>query len=263
MTQSSSTLLSIDNAVARVTLNRPEVHNAFDDALIAELTDVFARVGQDVGARAVVLAATGKSFSAGADLNWMRRTAEYDFDRNVEDARNMALMLSALNTLPKPTLALVQGAAFGGGVGLVVAVDIAIASEKASFRLSEVALGLVPATISPYVMAAIGTRAARRYFLTAERFGAAEALRLGMVHAVVAPDELDAEGGRVIEALKGNGPEAVADAKRLIADVAGRPVDEVVIDETARRIAAVRAGEEGKEGVRAFLEKRTPAWREG
>ncbi len=254
-------LEAIDEAgVARVTLNRPEVHNAFNDDLIAELTAALVRLEQDPAVRAVVLAAAGKSFSAGADLNWMKRMAGYSEEENRADARGLAGLMRSLNELAKPTVALVQGAAYGGGVGLVACCDIAIAATRASFCLSEVKLGLIPAVISPYVIAAIGERAARRYFVTAERFDAETALRLGLVQEVVAPEELEAAGRRVLEALLAGGPEAQAAAKRLVRDMAGRPIDDALVEETAKRIAEVRAGDEAREGISAFLEKRRPSF---
>ena len=259
----SSVLVSEKADVARVTLNRPERHNAFDDALIAELTATFERLSRASDVRAVVLAARGKSFSAGGDLRWMQRTAGYSLKQNHADARRLATLMHVLDTLPKPTVALVQGAAYGGGVGLVAACDIAIACQEASFCISEVKLGLIPAVISPYVLRAIGPRAARRYFLTAELFDAAEAHRLGLVHAVVPASELEAAGGKVTDSLLANGPRAVAAAKALIAEVAGRPVDAAMMDETARLIAEARSGEEGREGIAAFLEKRKPKWTKG
>ena len=251
-----------DGALATVTLNRPKVHNAFNDAVIAELTRHLDDLAGDGNVRAVVLRANGGSFSAGADLEWMRRMADYDEAANVADARALAALMHALDRLPQPTLAVVQGPAFGGGVGLVACCDIAVAAETATFSLSEVKLGLIPAVISPYVVAAIGARAARRYFLTGERFSALEAQRLGLVHEVVPGHMLDAAATTVLDRLAEGGPQAQAAAKALIADVAGRTPDSVR-DETARRIAAIRAGAEGKEGVAAFLEKRKPAWRQG
>jgi len=254
-------LTSIDaRGCATVTLNRPELHNAFDDALIANLTAELARLAADEKVRVVVLAAAGKSFSAGADLNWMRRMADYTRQENVADAMALAELLRTLAELPKPTIARVQGAAFGGGVGLVAACDIVLASTRASFCLSEVKLGLIPATISPYVIAAIGPRAARRYFISAERFDAGRALQLGLAHEVVPEEELDAALESLVERLLANGPEAMAAAKRLVADVAWRPVDETLLRETAERIADARASAEGKEGLAAFLEKRAPGW---
>ena len=254
-------LEAIDEAgVARVTLNRPEVHNAFNDDFIAELTAALTRLEQDSEVRAVVLAAAGKSFSAGADLNWMKRMAGYSEEENRADARGLAGLMRTLNELAKPSIALVQGAAYGGGVGLAACCDIAIAATRASFCLSEVKLGLIPAVISPYVIAAIGERASRRYFVTAERFDAETALRLGLVQEVVASEELEAAGRRVLDALLTGGPEAQAAAKRLVRDIAGRPIDDALVEDTARRIAEVRAGGEAREGVSAFLEKRRPSF---
>ncbi len=252
--------LATEAGVARITLNRAERHNAFDDALIARLTEVLERLGAAPELRVVVLAAAGESFSAGADLDWMRRAADATAERNTEDAHRLARLMACLDRLPKPTIALVHGAAYGGGVGLVAACDIAVASEGARFRLSEVRLGLSPAVISPYVLAAIGARAARRYFLTAEPFDAAEALRLGLVHQVVPAADLEAAGTRIADHLRANGPRAVAAAKRLIADVAGREPDDALVEETARRIAEVRVTDEAREGMAAFLARRPPRW---
>lgn len=252
--------LVVSEAVATLTLTRPEVHNAFDETLIARLTAHLMALDADPAVRAVVLAGAGKSFCAGADLDWMRRMAAFDHAANLADASGLAAMLHALDALSKPTIARVHGAAFGGGVGLVAACDIAIAAETATFALSEARLGLIPATISPYVIEAIGARRARRYFLTAERFGAAEAQRIGLLHEVVAADALDARIAAVIALLREAGPAAQRESKRLIRDVAGRPVDAAVIDATAGRIADVRASAEGREGVAAFLARRRPAW---
>lgn len=249
-----------DRGVARLTLNRPAVHNAFNDALIGDLTETLARLGGDPSVRVVILAARGKSFSAGADLNWMQRMAGYSQAENLADARALALLMATLNDLPKPTLALVQGPAFGGGVGLVACCDIAVATERASFSLSEVKLGLIPAVISPYVLAAIGEAAARRYFLTAERFDAAEARRLGLVHEVVEAEALESTAEALVGALLQAGPEALSAAKALIFAMTGRPIDEALRDETAQRIAELRVGPEAREGIGAFLEKRRPNW---
>ena len=249
--------------VGRITLNRPEVHNAFDDALIAELDDALRALGEDEAVRVVVLAGNGKSFSAGADLTWMRRMAGSDFADNMADALKLGELLARLACLPKPVVAVVQGPAYGGGVGLVAACDIAIAGEAASFMLSEVKLGLIPAVISPHVVRAIGARQARRYFLTAERIDAAGALALGLVHQVVADEALEAVAQALIERLLANGPAAMAAAKSLIDAVADRPLDSGMIEDTARRIAEARAGAEGREGVAAFLEKRKPRWPAG
>ena len=230
-----------EDGVATVTLNRAEVHNAFNDTVIADLTGVLRRLGDDDKVRAVVLRAEGKSFSAGADLGWMQRMAGYGHAENLADAGALAELMRVLNFLPKPTVARVQGAAFGGGVGLVACCDIAIASDAASFSLSEVRLGLIPAVISPYVVAAIGERAARRYFLTAERFGADEALRIGLVHQVVPADQLDSAVDTILTRLSEGGPAAQRAAKDLIFAVAHRPVDAGLIHDTAERIATIRA----------------------
>ncbi len=252
--------VSVQGAVATVLMDRPDVHNAFDDRLISELTAVFHRLGADASARVIVLAASGRSFSAGADLNWMKRMAAYSGDENVSDARGLAGLMRTIERLPKPVIARVQGAAFGGGVGLVACCDIAVAAREAVFCLSEVRLGLIPAVISPYVVRAIGARAARRYFLTAERFGADEAHRLGLVHQVTDADGLDAAVSALCGHLLKGGPVALGSAKDLIFAVSDRPVDDAVVEDTARRIAAQRAGAEGREGVAAFLEKRPPSW---
>ncbi|NNC98655.1 MAG: enoyl-CoA hydratase/isomerase family protein [Gammaproteobacteria bacterium] len=249
-----------DNGVATISLNVPDKHNAFDDRIIAELTDAFQAVGGDRAIRIVVLAASGKSFSAGGDLQWMKRMANYSLQDNLADARALASMLKTLNDLPKPTIARVQGAAFGGAVGLVSCCDFVVASSNASFCLSEVKVGLVPATIAPYVIAAIGQRASRRYFLSAERFSALNAERLGLVSEVVDPEQLDQAVNRFINNLLGNGPAAMAAAKSLIANVADRAVTTELIEHTCALIAEIRVSEEGQEGLSAFLEKRPAAW---
>ncbi|MBX6322151.1 MAG: enoyl-CoA hydratase/isomerase family protein [Rhodospirillaceae bacterium] len=241
-------------------LNRPAKHNAFDEAMIVALADALDGTAQDAAVRAVVLAAAGRSFSAGADLGWMRRTAAASREENLADARRFAAMLAAFDRLPKPTVALVQGAAYGGALGLIAACDVAFAADTASFALSEVKLGLVPAVISPYVLRAIGPRAARRYFLTGERFDAATALRLGLVHAVVPAAELEARGRALIEAIAANAPQAMARAKALVRQVAGRAIDDALVEETARLIAEVRGGAEACEGIAAFLDRRAPRW---
>ena len=246
--------------LARITMDRPEVHNAFNEVFIAELTALLERVGADPAVRVVVLAASGKSFSAGADLTWMQAMAGYDEAQNLADAEGLARLMRTLDRLPKPVIGRVQGPAFGGGVGLVACCDIAVGAASASFALSEVKLGLIPAVISPYVVAAIGERQARRYFLTAERFDAAEAQRIGLLHLVVPDQELDAAVERLVAALAGNGPAAVAAAKDLIFAVGRRPTDATVVAETARRIARIRASAEGKEGIGAFLERRKARW---
>lgn len=245
---------------ATVTLNRPDVHNAFDEALIAALQETFTGFSENPDVRVVVLAAEGKSFCAGADLNWMKRMSTYSHDENMADGRALARMLHTIATCPKPVIGRVQGPAYGGGVGMVAVCDIAIASEKAVFCLSEVKLGLTPATISPYVVAAMGERRAHRYFLTAERFDAAAARDMGFVHQVVAPDDLAGVIDGFVDLLLKNGPKAMTACKELIAAVANKPIDDAVLDDTARRIADIRATPEGKEGIAAFLEKRKPAW---
>lgn len=256
-----SILLEVDGPVGILTLNRGDRHNAFDETLIAEITAGLKELDADPAVRVVVLSSTGKSFCAGADLNWMQRAAGYSPEENLRDARNLAELLRTLNELAKPTVARVQGPAYGGGVGLVSACDVAIATFDAQFALTEVKLGLIPAVISPYVIQALGTRAARRYMLSAERFSATEAYRLGLVHEIV-PDEaaLDDAVGEVVEALLNNGPNAQSECKALIAAVADRAIDATVIEDTAQRITRVRASAEGREGIGAFLEKRKPAW---
>lgn len=252
--------IAIRNAVAVITLARPDVHNAFDERLIAGLTAAFVALDDDRDVRAVVLTGAGKSFCAGADLNWMKRMAAFGAKENFADASALATMLRTLYALSKPTVARVHGAAFGGGVGLVAACDIAVGAQDATFALSEARLGLIPATIAPYVIEAIGARQARRYFLTAERFTAAEAFRIGLLHDIVPLAELDARVNELLGALMAAGPAAQLECKALIRGVAHRPIDANVIAGTARHIAAVRASAEGKEGVAAFLHKRKPAW---
>jgi methylglutaconyl-CoA hydratase len=252
--------VEINCGVARLILVRPEIHNAFDDAVIAAFTEALERVGSDDAVRVVVVAGEGKSFSAGADLGWMRRMVDYGEAENLADARALAVMLRTLDELPKPTIARVQGATFGGGVGLVACCDIAVASEAAIFCLSEARLGLTPSTISPYVVAAMGSHNARRYFLTAERFNSAAAERAGLVHIVTAPNQLDNVVDGLVTTLLQNGPVAMAECKGLIRNVASGPVDDAMIEKTAQHIAWVRASAEGKEGIRAFLEKTAPAW---
>lgn len=253
-------LVTRDGPVARVTLNRPQLHNAFDEALIDGLTAAFLGFYDD-DSRVVVLAGAGKSFSAGADLNWMQRAAGYDEERNRADARALELMLRTIDDCPKPVLALVQGAAIGGGVGLVAACDIAVAGEAAQFATSEVRLGIVPAVIAPFVVRAIGPREARRWFLTAERFGAAEARRIGLVHEVVPTGELEARVAAMVGELLKGGPEALASAKQLVRLVEMMPQGgSIRAEATVGIIAERRASAEGREGIGAFLEKRKPAW---
>ena len=254
------TLQTDARGVATLTLNRPEKHNAFDDRMITDLLQALDNIDQDKSVRVLVLRAAGKSFCAGADLDWMRRMADYDFAQNLADARRLAQLMYRLNRLHKPVIARVQGASYGGGVGLIACCDIAIASDNAIFSLSEVRLGLIPSVISPYLIAAIGARAARRYFLSGDRFDAARALQLGLVHEVVEPESLDASLEQCIDALLNSGPSAQAAAKELIEQVQGRAIDESLIEETARRIAEVRASDEAREGLSAFLEKRKPDW---
>lgn len=256
-----SLLTEIDDGVGIITLNRPERHNAFDETMIAELDEAARSFGEDTRVRVVVISAVGKSFCAGADLAWMQRAAAYGAAENRQDAERLARMLASVADCPKPVIARVQGPAYGGGVGLIAACDIALATFEAKFALSEVKLGLIPAVISPYVIAAIGARAARRYMLTAEAFSAAEAYRLGLLHEMVADEEaLDGAIAELIAAIKKNGPQAMAEAKALIRNVAGRPLAEEVIADTVERIARVRASAEGREGVAAFLAKRKPNW---
>jgi len=247
--------------VGLVTLNRPERHNAFDDVLIAELTEAFRSMEAEDSVRLVVLSGAGKSFSAGADLNWMKRMAGFSLDENRRDAMGLAALMRTIAHFRKPTVARVHGAAYGGGVGLVACCDIAIATQAATFSLSEAKLGLIPAVVSPYVVAAIGERHSRRYFLTSERFDAAEAYRIGLVHDLAASEaDLDEKIGEVVDALLLCGPVAQMEAKALIRAVAGRPVTSELIQDTAERIAKVRASPEGREGVTAFLDKRKPSW---
>jgi methylglutaconyl-CoA hydratase len=247
--------------VATVTLNRPEVHNAFDDNVIASLTNHLETAAADSEVRIVVLRSNGKNFSAGGDLNWMRRMAANSHAENIEDARGLGRLMQCLNDLPKPTIALVQGAAYGGAVGLTACCDIAVATEASKFCLSEVKIGLMPAVISPYVVRAIGERQSRRFFLTAEVFDAVQAHEFGLVHQLVnSVDGLDDAKDALVKQLLGNSPQAVGEAKSLIFAVSNKPIDEAVIEETVTRIADIRASEEGQEGLNAFLEKRKPSW---
>ncbi|MDR0479710.1 MAG: enoyl-CoA hydratase/isomerase family protein [Burkholderiaceae bacterium] len=258
MTDYTALMVQTDGPVARITLNRPDTRNAFDEVVIAELTRAFVAAGTAPAVRAVVLAANGPAFCAGANLNWMRRAADFTCEQNVQDASGLAAMLRAIHDCPKPVIARVQGDAYAGGMGLVAACDMAVAAESAGFCLSEVKIGLIPATISPYVIRAMGERAAQRYFLTGERFSAAEALRIGFVHEVAAPEALDAHIDVICKPLLAAGPAAVCACKRLIADVAGREIDDALIAQTVQAIADIRVSPEGREGVRAFLEKRKP-----
>jgi methylglutaconyl-CoA hydratase len=248
------------DGVARVTLNRPELRNAFDDELIKRLTAAFNDVAADQSVRVVILAGNGPAFCAGADLNWMKRMAGYGYDENLADAKALAHMLATLDRLPKPTIARVHGPVFAGGTGLVAACDIAVGTPEAKFCLSEAKLGLSPATISPYVLRAMGEREARRYFLTAEVFEAAEAFRIGMLSALVPAADLDASIQELIKHLLAGGPEAHAKIKALIRAVAGRRPDDALVAETAKHIAEIRGSPEGKEGIASFLEKRKATW---
>lgn len=252
-----------EGLVAHVWLNRPTLRNAFDAATIAELTHTFTQLAQQADLRAVVLGAHGKAFCAGADLNWMREMAGYTWGENHADATRLADMLWAIASCPVPVIARVQGDCYGGGVGLVAACDIAIGTPSVGFSLSEVKLGLTPATISPYVLRAIGERAARRYIVTAERFDAAQAHQLGLLHDVVEPEALDQHVNTLVSAIVANGPQAVRAGKRLIAEVAGQALSDSLRDHTARHIADIRASDEGRAGVNAFLNKTAPAWQQG
>ena len=253
-------LVEKKEGVARVTLNRPEVRNAFDDALIKVLHEAFVSLGKDPSVRAVILAGNGPAFCAGADLNWMKRMAGYSYEQNLADARALADMLATLDRMPIPTIARVHGPAFAGGTGLVAACDIAVGTPQATFCFSEAKLGLSPATISPHVMRAIGERAARRYFLTAEVFDAAEAERIGLLTLVVEKELLDKSIEDLLGHLLAGGPEAHKNIKALVREVSGRPVDDALVALTAKRIAEIRVSPEGREGIASFLEKRKAAW---
>lgn len=246
--------------VATVTLNIPERHNAFDDAVIDQLTAAFEGVANNKDARLMILAARGKSFCAGGDLGWMKRMKSYTREENIKDARALAAMLQTLNVLPVPTIARVQGMTVGGGVGLISCCDMAVATPDAGFCFSEVKVGLIPATISPYVIAAIGQRAARRYFITAERFSSETAAQLGLVSEIVGEDQLDDRINQLVETTLANSPAAVVAAKRLVCHAAGRLIDEQLISSTSEMIADIRVSAEGQEGLAAFIEKRKPTW---
>ena len=252
--------IAITDKVATVTLNRPELRNAFNEGAIAELALAFDELGRNELVRAIVLAANGPAFCAGADLNWMKKMAGYSHDENHADALRLADMLRTIYLCPKPTVAKVQGDCYAGGMGLVAACDVVVAAEGVNFCLSEVKLGLIPATISPYVIKAMGEQAARRYFITAERFDAAAAQRLGFAHEVVPMEALDTTVAGIVKALVSNSPHAVAQAKTLVREIVGQPVTDALLDDTARRIAEIRASSEGREGVSSFLEKRKPSW---
>lgn len=252
--------INIEAQRATLTLTRPELRNAFNDAVIAELTQAFTELGARDDVRAIVLAAEGPAFCAGADLNWMRRMADYDREQNLADAARLAEMLRVIHHCPKPVVARVQGDVYAGGMGLVACCDIALSADSAHYCLSETRLGLVPATISPYVLRAMGPRAAQRYCLSAERFDAAEALRIGFVHEVVPAEQLDSRVDAVVKALLTASPAAVRACKRLLQDVAQREIDAALIAQTVEAIADIRASTEGREGVQSFLQKRQPAW---
>lgn len=256
-----SIITEVDDSVGILTLNKAERHNAFDELLIDEVISGLLELEADPRARVVVVSSTGKNFCAGADLNWVRRAATCGAPENLRDARELARLLSTLNEFSKPTIARVQGPAYGAGIGLIAACDIAVATYDTLFALTDVKLGLIPAVVCPYVVAAIGERYARRYLLSAERFSAAEAYRIGLVHEIVpGDDELDEAIGEIIDNLLKNGPQAQAECKALIRLVAGQPIDEAVGEETAQCITRVRASAEGREGLAAFLEKRKPNW---
>jgi len=249
------------NGVATITMLREDVHNAFDDVMIAQLISAFTQAQHNITTKVIVLRSNGKSFSAGADLNWMRSMANKNYQENIDDAGVLASLMKRIATCPKPTIALVQGAAFGGAVGLVACCDVAIATPRASFCLSEVKIGLIPAVISPYVVNAIGQRQAQRYFLTAERFKADKALALGLIHEI--SEQLDDAATPIIDALLQNSPAAMTQAKALIAFVANESLSDQLIDGTSERIAAIRVSSEGQEGLSSFLEKRQPNWLKG
>ena len=252
--------ITMHERVATVTLDRPDVRNAFNDATIAELALAFDELGRDEDVRAIILAANGPAFCAGGDLNWMKAMAGYSDAENYDDALKLADMLRTIYMCPKPVVARIQGDCYAGGMGLVAACDIAVAVDGANFCLSEVKLGLIPATISPYVIKAMGENAARRYFLTAERFTAQEAHRIGFIHELTSAADLDAKVAAIIKSLVTNSPNAVMEAKVLVRDMVNLPVSRELMADSARRIAAIRASAEGKEGVASFLEKRKPSW---
>ena len=252
-----------EGGVARVWLNRPDVRNAFNETVIGEIASTFTGFANDDGLRAVVLGGRGKSFCAGADLAWMRAMADYTWEQNRADAQALADMLWALYSCPVPVVGRIQGDCYAGGVGLAAVCDVLVAADVAAFCLSEAKLGLLPGTISPYVIRALGEQASRRYFSTAERFTAAQAHRLGFVHELCSVDELDAKVDEIVAALLANGPMAARACKRLVQDVAGAPLTPALREDTARRIADIRASDEGREGVQSFLQKRKPSWLAG
>jgi methylglutaconyl-CoA hydratase len=254
--------VTITDRIGQVTLNRPDVRNAFNEQSIAELALAFDELGRNELVRAIVLAANGPAFCAGADLNWMKKMAGYSDSENRADAMRLADMLRTIYVCPKPVVAKVQGDCYAGGMGLVAACDVVVAVDTANFCLSEVKLGLIPATISPYVIKAMGEQAARRYFITAERFDANEARRIGFVHETVPAEELDTQVAAIVQALANNSPNAVREAKQLVREIVGQSVTEALLEDTANRIAGIRASLEGREGVASFLEKRRPSWLE-
>ena len=256
----SALRIATQNRVATIVLSRPDVRNAFNDEVIAELSQAFIQLGDDPQVRAIVLMAEGPAFCAGADLNWMRRMADYSREENEQDAEKLAFMLRTIYECPKPTIARVQGDVYAGGMGLVACCDMAVSVDTANYCLSEVKLGLIPATIGPYVIRAMGPRASHRYFLTAERFSAAEARRIGFVHEVVPADQLDATVSTWVQALLAASPNAIKECKKLVQYVADRDITRLLIDHTVKAIADIRASDEGKEGVQSFLNKRKPAW---
>lgn len=252
--------LQREGFLATVTLNRPDVRNAFNETTIAELTQVFQSLDSDPSVRVVVLAANGPAFCAGADLNWMKKMADYTYEENLADAGQLAAMLSAIYHCSKPVIARVQGDCYAGGMGLLAACDIAVSVDTANFCLSEVKLGLIPATISPYVIRAMGEQAARRYFVTAERFSAQQAKACGLIHELVTPELLDEKITELVRQISANSPNAVMQAKRLVQTVAGQTLTPELVAATVKGIAEIRASDEGREGVRSFLEKRKPGW---
>jgi methylglutaconyl-CoA hydratase len=254
-----SLITETKDGVTTLTLDRPEVHNAFDENLIAKLTEAFSAASHDPSVRAVVLRGNGKSFSAGADLNWMKRMAAFSEAENLADAKRLGELLRVIDTCPKPTIARVHGNAFAGAIGLIACCDLVAAIAEAEFAVTEVRLGLIPAVISPYLIRAMGARQARRWFLTAERFSAEQAQAMNLVHEVVSAEELDACVDHWLDAIRKAGPSALAAAKQLVHAVDQTP-DDAIIADTAKRIAAIRASAEGKEGVASFLEKRKPGW---
>ena len=255
-----SLLVEDADGIVTVTLNRPEIHNAFDEILIGDLHGLFRSLANRADLLAVVLTGSGRSFSAGADVNWMKRAADHTQHENFEDAMRFSNMMDALHVMPMTTVAKINGTAMGGGFGLCACCDIAVAADSAQFALSEVRLGIIPGVISPYVIQAIGIRESHRWFQTGEQFGAAEALRMGLVHAVCAPDRLDEETDAILRELKKGSPDAIRASKTLLREIAGRELDDTTRRETAQRIAGQRATREGREGLSAFLEKRKPDW---